>query len=75
LIHRRLHSLTVGNRYLVINCVECSERQSVIECGDCLDHFCQRCSDIVHSKSDYYKNHLLKPIPVNIDAPPASKGV
>lgn len=75
ILHRRMHSLCTGNKFLMINCVECSERTSVIECADCLDNFCQRCSDIVHNKSEYFKNHLLKPVPLTIEAIPASQGI
>jgi hypothetical protein len=73
ILHRRMHALCNGNKFLMINCVECSERNAVIECEQ--DHFCQRCSDIVHNKSEYFKSLPLNPVPLSIEPIPACQGL
>ena len=57
ILQRKFKSKYVVNKtLLLINCAECGQRMAIIECLECLDHFCQVCSDRVHSKS-FNKSH------------------
>lgn len=62
ILQRKFKSKYVCNRtLLLINCAECGQRMATLECLECLDHFCQKCSDKVHSHP-YNKNHKRVPL-------------
>jgi len=57
ILQRKFKSKYVVNKsLLLINCAECGQKMAILECLECLDHFCQVCSDRVHTKV-FNKNH------------------
>lgn len=65
ILQRRMSKIYKCNKFLIINCVECSSDQAVVFCSDCDDHFCKLCSEEIHQSNSYYKKHNQHQLDLN----------